>query len=574
MNSMGDLSVQDLSVSYTQQDGSSLAAVQRISFSLPAGTSIGIVGESGSGKSTLARALMGYTRNGARIDEGFVMLGRQKIVPSQARHRRFARLRMAYVPQNPLSSLTPHMKVGEQVCEAVQVSQDLDAQQARAAALELLAATGLPNPAVLYGRYPHQLSGGQRQRVVIAAAMATRPEVLILDEPTTALDKTTERQVLDLLQGLQKRFNTSLVYVSHDLHVVSSVCDQILVMRHGQLVEQGDTAAVFAQPRQAYTRQLLEAMPTVTAKPAASWRLPSTLSQPALQSSPLLELHDVSFRYPQSRSWKFWEQPPIEHVKPVLAYIGLTLNKGETLGLVGESGSGKSTIAALVAGLHTSYGGMLRFEGKALPAAASQRTREQRRRIQIIFQDALSSLNPRHKVADILMRPLQLFFGMDHACAYARILELAQALQLDPELLERYPRQLSGGQQQRVAIARAFAAQPDLVICDEITSALDTSIQAQVLRNLRELQRSTGTTILFISHDLGVVQHMAQNVMVLHQGRVQACGPTEEIFQNPPNDYTRLLIEAASSTSMHAATEPCTTPSSGRRPYEFAEQSS
>ena len=539
---MADLLVNKLNVSYLQPDGGWLQTVKDVSFALAAGHSLGIVGESGSGKSTLARALMGYTRNGARIVGGSVVLGHSAIVPAnEGAKGRFAGSGMAYVPQNPLSSLTPHMTVGEQVCEAVRIRQGCPAVQARAMALELMEAMGLPLAAQLYKRYPHQLSGGQRQRVVIAAAMATQPKVLILDEPTTALDKTTEQQVLVLLQDLQERFNTSLVYVSHDLHVISRVCDGLLVMRDGQVVEQGVAAQVFAAPRQAYTRQLIDAMPAVSTR--ATFHAGQAPAAPARAA--VLELRNVSFAYAPAPSWKFWrgDSAPL---RPAVERLSFTLQKGETLALVGESGSGKSTIAALVAGLHSASGGQLVFDGEELPADASRRTREQRRRIQIIFQDALSSLNPRHTVADILMRPMQLFFGLDQASASQRAMELALALHLEPALLQRYPRQLSGGQQQRVAIARAFAARPDLVICDEITSALDTSIQAQVLRNLRELQQTFGTTVLFISHDLGVVQQMACNVMVLHGGQVQAYGPTQQMFQHPPNAYTRRLIEAAS----------------------------
>lgn len=547
---MGNLSVQDLSVSYLQSNGQRWLAVDRIGFELPAGTSLGIVGESGSGKSTLARALMGYTRNGAQIDEGLVSLGERKIVPGALGQRQqFAQLGMAYVPQNPLSSLTPHLKVGLQVSEAVEISQSTTPEQSKAIALELLEAMGLPEPQLLYERYPHQLSGGQRQRVVIAAAMATRPDVLILDEPTTALDKTTERQVLDLLKDLQARYQTSLVYVSHDLHVIASVCDQILVMRHGKQVECGSTQQVFSQPRHDYTCVLLEAMPSVhqNATERAALKSPIRLVPATSSHQPVLQLQGVDFHYPNIGSWKFWQKAVKS--KPAVHDVSFALHQGETLGLVGESGSGKSTIAALVAGLHPAYGGQMLFEGKPLPASVAQRNKDQRRRIQIIFQDALSSLNPCHRVEDIVVRPLQLFFGMDNSKAKARVHELFEALHLPSELMDRFPRQLSGGQQQRVAIARAFAAQPDLVICDEITSALDTSIQAQVLRNLRELQRNMGTTLLFISHDLGVVQQMAQNVMVLHKGQVQAYGATDAIFRHPPNEYTRLLLEAATSAT-------------------------
>ena len=532
------LTVRDLRIAYLQGDASPLETVKGVSLDLPAGSSLGIVGESGSGKSTLARALMGYCRNGGIILGGSVQWGERRIVPfDPAQRGRFAQSGMAYVPQNPLSSLTPHMKVGEQVCEAVQVHHQGGARQAKDIALDLLTATGLPAPAALYERYPHQLSGGQRQRVVIAAAMATRPRLLILDEPTTALDKTTEHQVLEMVRQLQQRFGTSLIYVSHDLHVIQKMCDRVMVMRHGEVVEEGDTRQVYAAPRHPYARLLLAAMPSVdTAAPAQ-------VLQRISPHQPVLEVEQLCFAYPQAKRLPWRPRPAPEQL--TLERISLSIAKGQTLGVVGESGSGKSTLAGIIAGLQQASSGSVKFHGQALGRLVGARSREDRRRIQVIFQDALSSLNPRHKVIDILLRPLELFFGLRGAAAQERVAQLMQALHLEPALLQRYPRQLSGGQQQRVAIARAFAARPDLVICDEITSALDASIQAQVLHNLRALQASFGTSLLFISHDLGVVQQMAQQVLVLHQGKVQAYGPTQQIFADPPNAYTRLLLQAA-----------------------------
>ncbi len=541
------LNVEDLSVAYRQADGSLRQTVNKVSLQLAAGASLGIVGESGSGKSTLARALMGYCRNGGQIVGGRVRWGQRDVVPGAGRGaRRFGCPGMAYVPQNPLSALTPHLTVGEQVCEAVRVTQACSRRLARAQALDLLAATGLPQPDVIYRRYPHQLSGGQRQRVVIAAAMAVEPQVLILDEPTTALDKSTEHQVLALIQGVQQKLKTSLIYVSHDLHVIARMCDRVMVMRQGNVLEQGETRQVYTAPEHAYSRQLIHAMPVVTS------RAPYGAAGSAQSCGPvLLDVRDLSFAYPQQRRLP-WSCVPSQ-VRPVLDKVSFSLRRGETLGLVGESGSGKSTVAGIVAGLLAAPDTPVMFDGRALSGLARERTREERRRIQVIFQDALSSLNPRHKISEIVQRPLQLFFGMSEAQARARILALFEALHLDPAVLSCYPRQLSGGQQQRVAIARAFAARPDLVICDEITSALDATIQAQVLSNLRQLQREEGTTFLFISHDLGVVQQMAQNVLVLQHGQIQASGPTDAVFSDPPDPYTRTLVAAASLPSLITA---------------------
>ena len=528
------LEARGVHVSYRRPDGTLAPAVVDATLALAEGESLGLVGESGSGKSTLARALMGYTRPGGVITAGDLrILGRD--VRSLARHemRALRGGQVAFVPQNPLASLTPHIRVGRQVAEAVRIHRGCDGDAARRAVLELFEATLLPDPGALYDRYPHELSGGQRQRVVIAAALAGNPRLVILDEPTTALDKTTEAQVLELVQSLRRRFKASLVYVSHDLNVISEMCDRVLVMLRGRVVEQGATARVYREPGEAYTRELIAAVPRIDREPPPVRAL--------AQQPPLLQVSGVTFRYGARARWfgRSRAEPP------ALEDVSFEIARGETLGLVGESGSGKSTAAAIVAGLLAPSRGGVTFDGEPLAGLARDRTASTRRRIQIVFQDPLSSLNPRHRVEAILARPLALFHGLTGAAARERAAALMAQMQLDPALLERYPRQLSGGQQQRVAIARAFAAEPDLVICDEITSALDVSVQAQVLELLRGLQERSGVACLFISHDLGVIHQVASRVVVLRDGTVRETGPTQAVFRAPADSYTRMLLQAA-----------------------------
>ena len=531
---MSVLEARGLNVAYRRGDGRLYSAVIDANLELAEGESLGLVGESGSGKSTLARALMGYCRPGGVITAGDIRIDGEDIRHmAETRMRALRGGKVAFVPQNPLSSLTPHLRVGSQVAEAVRIHRDCDRRTARAAMFELFEATRLPDPASLCERYPHELSGGQRQRVVIAAALAGNPRLMILDEPTTALDKTTEIQVLELVKSLRTRFRTALVYVSHDLNVVSEMCDRVLVMLGGAVVEQGATAQVYRKPAQDYTRRLVAAVPRIDRGPEN--RAPLAGARP-----PLLEVSGLGYSY----AARGWFKRAAE--RPALSDVSFDVAPGETVGLVGESGSGKSTSAAIVAGLLAPGTGTIRFAGRALPGLARERTQEDRRRIQIIFQDPLSSLNPRQRVEEILARPLSVFHGLSRNAARQRSVELFEQLQLDPRLLESYPRQLSGGQQQRVAIARAFAARPDLVICDEVTSALDVSVQAQVLDLFRDLQARSGTACLFISHDLGVIRQVASRVVVLREGTVRETGATREVFGAPRDDYTRLLIDAAS----------------------------
>lgn len=546
------LTAEDLRIGYFAAPGAIRPAVNGVTFTLARGEALGIVGESGCGKSTLARALLGYCRPGSVRMGGRVVLDGHDLfgLPPPA-VRALRGRKIALVPQNPLSSLTYHIQVGPQVTEVLRTHQGLDYQAARKAAIDLMAATNLPEPERLYGCFPHQLSGGQRQRVVIATALACRPDVMVLDEPTTALDTTTEMQVVNLVKTLRGEIGMALVYVTHDLTLTAYMCDRVLVMLSGRIVEEGPVDQVFHQPRSDYARALVAAIPRLDREPEG--RAP-VLPAPA----PLLRVSGLRHAFGRRLPIPFLGRHTgnIEVVRDV----SFALASGETLGLVGESGSGKSTIANIVAGLIAPTAGEVVFEGAVLAGRAKDRSAELRRRIQIVFQDPLSSLNPRHRVATILTRPLAVFHGLEGRAARRRAIELLEAMELAPELMERFPRQLSGGQQQRVAIARAFAAKPDLIICDEITSALDVSVQAQVLRVLKAVQNASGAACLFISHNLGVVREVCDRVVILKTGAIQEAGATDAIFARPSHPYTRHLLAAAARDGQFATGAPLALP--------------
>lgn len=526
----------DLNIGYAAPDGGWTDVVTNASFEVAPGEALGIVGESGSGKSTLARALLGYLRAGGAFRGGSLRFKDVEIAdghPSKIAGLRGVRIAM--VPQNPLASLTYHIPVGRQIEEVLHTRGRLPAAAARQRTNELLARMGLPDPAAIGARYPHQLSGGQRQRVVIAAALACAPELLVLDEPTTALDKTTESQVLDLIARLRSESRAALVLVTHDLNVVARVCDRVLVMKDGRIVEQGAVERVFARPRTDYARELLGAALRIDTASAAS---------PGDSGARLLDIDTIGFAYAKRR----WFAPKAA-AAPTLAGVSARVGRGEILGVIGESGSGKTTLGLVVAGLLAPHSGAVEFDGAKLAGHVGARSADQRRRIQMVFQDPLSSLNPRQSVGAAVMRPLRMFFGLDRATARRRAAELFAALGLEEALMSRYPRQLSGGQQQRVAIARAFAAEPDLLVCDEITSALDASIQARVLELLLAMQRRTGAAMIVITHDLSVIWKLAPRVVVLQGGKVIEAGPTDAVFRAPRSAYTAGLVAAATSAS-------------------------
>lgn len=537
---MGLLNVNNLTVGYYNRFKKLVPAVSDVGFQLQKGETLGIVGESGCGKSTLARALMGYCRPGSLIMGGEVEFDGLNILQMNSSELRELRgRRIAMVPQNPLSSLTYHIKVGPQVDEILRIHQGMGNRSARNHTLELFDATNLPDPEQIYERYPHEISGGQRQRVVIAGALACQPAIMVLDEPTTALDTTTEMQVLQLVKELRKTRDMALVYITHDLTLTDYICEDVLVMLDGIVVEKGSVSRIFKAPQTDYAQMLISSIPRVDSENGAGRFQPVEPDR-----APLLSVKNLKFRYksPWSPAAIFKAQKgPL-----VVDNVSFDLECGETIGLVGESGSGKSTIANIVCGLLSATTGDIIFDGQPINIAGEKRSLDLRRRIQIIFQDPLSSLNPRHRIETILSRPLKIFFGLQGRAARDRMVELLESMELVEDHLSRFPRQLSGGQQQRIAIACAFAAKPDLILCDEVTSALDVSVQAHVLELLKVLQKKTGVACVFISHDLGVVRQVANRVIVLQKGVVAEAGLTEDVFAKPKHDYTRLLLAAAS----------------------------
>ncbi|WP_457588520.1 dipeptide ABC transporter ATP-binding protein [Ensifer canadensis] len=542
------IAVRDLTLVYKTGPKTEVPAIENVSFTIARGETLGIVGESGCGKSSLARAFLAYTRPGARIAGGAIVMSGVDILSFGATElSTFRGRRAAMVPQNPLSSLTPHRTIGQHLTELIRLHKAAGGRSPKDKAIELLGAMELPDPAAIFDRYPHQLSGGQRQRVVIAAALVAEPELIILDEPTTALDKTVESQVLDLVARLQKRTNTTLIYVSHDLNVIARMCERVLVMKDGRVLEDGPTAQVFSNPKTDYARTLIAAIPRLDiisdVKPA---HLPT--------ASPKLTINGLEFSYKQSGGLNPISRLFLRGDPPkTLSGISVSIAAGTTLGVVGESGSGKSTLAALVAGLIDCKPGAIEFDGKPLYGIANNRERDLRRRVQMIFQDPASSLNPQHTVEQIIARPLQFFFGMTRAAARDQAVALLEELDLNASFLARSPRQLSGGQQQRVAIARAFAGKPDLVLCDEVTSALDVTVQSSVLKVMKRLQREHGTTYLFISHDLPIVAEMSNQILVLEGGRIRDYGDTQAVLAAPTSTYTKNLLAAFSMASEQLA---------------------
>ncbi|CAN1549085.1 COG1123 ATPase components of various ABC-type transport systems, contain duplicated ATPase [Rhabdaerophilaceae bacterium] len=521
-----------LSIGYVDPIGTITRVVDEVSFLLEAGQSIGIVGESGSGKSTLARSLLGYLRGGGRFDGGRLIVDGVEVANTDPASIRALRgLRVAMVPQNPLASLTYHIPVGRQVEEVLRARKGMSRLDAKSRTIELFAEMGLPDPASIGQRFPHQLSGGQRQRVVIAAALACDPVLLVLDEPTTALDKTTEAQVLDLVQRLRARRGTALVLVTHDLNVVAETCEQVVVMQRGRIVEKGAVAKIFRRPDADYTKTLL----------AASLDLSGAAPPERPDQEALIVGRGLGFSYSSGR----WFNRNSAHGRPTLDQIDLKLGRGDVLGVIGESGSGKTTLGLILAGLLAPAHGTLTLEAQSIAMISANRKPDMRRRIQMVFQDPLSSLNPRQTVATAVMRPLQHFFGHGRKAARAKAAELLADLGMGDEYLDRYPRQLSGGQQQRVAIARAFAAEPDVLICDEITSALDASVAGQVLDELNAIRSRNGTSVILITHDLAVIWRMASRVMVLKNGLVIEKGSTAKIFSAPQDPYTAALLASA-----------------------------
>ena len=522
------LRVEGLQVRFTTTVGE-VHAVRGVDLAVRPGESLAIVGESGSGKSQLMMATMGLLAQNGRT-EGSVRFRDQELLGLPARAlNRFRGEKISMIFQEPMTSLDPLYSIGRQISEPLQHHKGLSRAAARPRVLELLHLVGIPEPKQRIDSYPHELSGGQRQRVMIAMALANGPEILIADEPTTALDVTIQAQILELLADLQKRLGMAIVFITHDLGIVRDFAERVYVMKEGEVVESGRTAEIFAAPSHPYTQMLLAAEPEGRKPPVPA-------AQPALLEGQGLQ---VTFR--QNLGWLSRRRHEIRAVDG----IDLRLRAGQTLGVVGESGSGKSTLGRALLRLLPSEGA-IRFEGRDLQAQGRKELRPLRRELQLVFQDPFGSLSPRMTVGQIVTEGLLVHEpGLSAKDRDRRAVQALAEVQLDPELRNRFPHEFSGGQRQRIAIARAIILKPKLVVLDEPTSALDRSVQKQVLALLRDLQEKNRLTYIFISHDLAVVRAMADEVLVMKSGRVVEQGPTEAIYERPREAYTRALIAAA-----------------------------
>jgi peptide/nickel transport system ATP-binding protein len=556
--------------------------VRDVSFAVPAGEMLGLVGESGSGKTTVALALLGHTRRGLRITAGQVLLdGTDLLTLSPGELRAVRGARVSYVPQDPSSALNPALRIGTQIREVLR-AHDTEAGDRVA---EVMREVDLDSTPEMLRRYPHQLSGGQQQRVALAMAFACRPSLIVLDEPTTGLDVSTQRHVLDTVRGLCRSYGVAAVYVSHDLAVVSGLVSDVAVMYAGRVVEIGATAQLFGEPVHPYTRGLIGAVPsperaemlagidgqqprpgrrgagcsfaarcgyavaacsTQAPEPVIAVgravrclraldiqvtqaeRIPVLASPPATSGDPALSIRGVAASYGSTQ---------------VLSGIGLDVPPRTCVAIVGESGSGKTTLARCVAGLHSNWTGEIVFQGIPLARGARQRDKDVLRRIQYIFQNPYTSLNPRKTIGQIIDQQLSELSGLSRRERSARVASVLEDVSLGADFLSSYPDQLSGGERQRVAIARALAVEPELLICDEVTSALDVSVQATIVELLRRIQRERHLAMIFITHNLALVRSIAQFAVVLRQGEIAEAGPVEQILGHPADPYTQRLME-------------------------------
>jgi peptide/nickel transport system ATP-binding protein len=595
--------VQVIDLDFAYRDGEGWSRVLHgVNFTILRGEAFGLVGESGCGKSTIAYQLLAYRRENCRIERGHILFEGMDLKDLDRRALdRMRGNRVALVPQNPTTALSPGMRVGRQLMEVLQFHDMFKGREAERTET-LFRVVGLPDPAAIGRRYPHQLSGGQQQRVCIAMALACEPDLVVLDEPTTGLDVTTQEQIVDLLKDLRSRLRMSMLYVTHDLGVLAQIADRVGVMYAGHMVETAATRELFAEPRHPYTRGLIASVPQIEKASRRSdivlrgllkrEQLPvgcpfqprcdfaeerceqevqvleriapdhevacrrsreiarheprplgsSEVLIRAIHPEPILSVEEIRLSY-GGQGWWPWSSTPGDVVKE----LSFAIKEGETFALVGESGSGKSTIARAIAGLLAPKQGIIRFEGQALPGLVAKRSRELRRSIQYIFQNPDASLNPRARIGTILSRPFEFFFARDRATTKQKVTEALEDVRLDGSYASRFPDQLSGGERQRVAIARALIADSKLLLCDEILSGLDVSVQSNVLLLLQRLRREHKLSMLFISHDLAVVRSLADRVGVLFRGQLMDIGDVEDIFRPPFHPYTYELLMAVPS---------------------------
>ena len=543
------ISISELRVSFVTRSRT-VEAVRGVSFEVREDSTLALVGESGSGKTVSAMSILRLLPENAAVDPGSRVLykGENLLQASSARLQELRGRDISAVFQEPMTSLNPVLTVGEQVAEVLRLHRRMSVRQALERAAELLAEVGIPEPRARMRAYPHELSGGQQQRVMIAIAIANEPRLLIADEPTTALDVTVQRQVLELIARLRSRHRMSVLFISHDLGLVGELADDVVVMRDGVVREAGPVERIFHAPQDAYTRALLACRPRLDARPR---RLPviedfmrgTSISQTPLARPPagvpVVEARHLRKEF-RLRTGLFSSKQLV-----AVSDVSFDVAKGRTVGLVGESGSGKTTVAMLAMRLVEASGGEARLEGTDLLALTPGQMMAYRRRIQIVFQNPYASLNPRRSIGRTLVEPMRIHgLGADDAERYERARKLLERVGLPAAALQRYPHEFSGGQRQRIAIARALAVEPDVLICDEPVSALDVSVQATVLNLLLDLQESLGLAYLFISHDLAVVKYMSDEVLVMRSGEIVERGTPEAIFESPQHEYTRKLLAA------------------------------
>ncbi|MGX8908165.1 dipeptide ABC transporter ATP-binding protein [Streptomyces netropsis] len=525
------VSVADLSIAFPTEDGV-VQAVDGLSFELAPGGALAIVGESGSGKSTAAYALLGLHRGtGARVTGSVRVAGHDVSAADDAELRRLRGGVAAMVFQDPLSSLDPYQAIGDQIAEVHRVHRPgASRRDARARAAEVLGRVGIPDAARRSRSRPHEFSGGMRQRALVAMALACEPRLLVADEPTTALDVTVQAQILHLLRELREETGMGLILVTHDLGVAAGSVDDLLVMKDGRAVERGPVRALLGAPREPYTRDLLAAVPRINVR-RTGVREPS-VNGPS-DGTPLLEATGLRREFGRGK-----------RAVTAVDEVSLTVRAGETVGVVGESGSGKTTLGRMLVRLLEPTGGELRYRGRDIGTLRERELRSFRSELQMVFQDPVSSLNPRRSVGESIADPLRAAGKLGDTEIVARVRELLERVGLDPGAYHRYPHEFSGGQRQRVGIARALAPEPRLIVCDEPVSALDVTTQAQVVRLLGELQRDLGLALVFIAHDLAVVRQVSDRLVVMRGGRIVEEGPADSVYEQPRHPYTQGLLAA------------------------------
>lgn len=558
------LQVENLRVSFRNEEKQYIETVKGISFSIPVNTTVALVGESGSGKSVTSLATMGLLPTESSqiaLDSKILFEGKNLLDLPRREMRKKCGKDIAMIFQEPMSSLNPVFTVGSQIAEILQLHLGMSRKQARARALELLIEVGIPSPETKIDAYPGQLSGGQQQRVMIAMAIACKPKLLIADEPTTALDVTIQKQILNLLESLRKKHHMSMLFITHDLALVGEIADQVIVMRHGQIREQGRVKDVLERPQDVYTKALLHCRPQLSKRPM---RLPMISDFMQQKDDDYIETHTIDVESLQQRSRGLTGQEEIildvrdlkksfysrkglfgkEEFQAVKG-VSFQLAKGKTLGLVGESGSGKTTIGLLLMRLQEATGGKALFQGRDLLSMTEKEFAQYQRKIQIIFQNPYASLNPRFTVGQILMEPMQVHrIGANDVERKQMALDLLERVSLPAQAFYRYPHEFSGGQRQRIAIARCLTLKPEILICDESVSALDVSVQAQVLNLLQDLQDEFGLSYIFISHDLSVVKYISDQIMVMNHGDLVEIANSDDLYQSPQHEYTKRLLSA------------------------------